>query len=646
MSAIAGILCCGGEAASPEDGSRLMEALRIYPADETGVWQEGPVFLGCRAQWITPESRHERLPLYDERDQLAIAADAIVDNREELFDRLRIERERRARMTDAELILAAYRRWEEEAPQYLIGDFAFAVWDRRKRRLFAARDLLGSRTLYYRRDGRRFAFCTAMRPLLALPGAAKELNESWLAEFLAIPIILDSVDVHSTVYRGIEQIPPAHSLTIEEGKLTLKQYGTLAEPERKLRLRSNGEYEEAFRDVFRQAVASKLRTFRQVGASLSGGLDSGAVIAFAAAPLRSAGKTLHAYSYVPPADFTDWTPKRMAADESPYIKSVASHIGNISENYLDFPERNPLGEVDDLLELMEAPYKFFENSFWIKGILERAAASEVGVLLTGARGNYSMSWGPAPDYYARLLRKLRWVRLYRELKRYGKRMGIGRSRLLRFIAKTAYPGLAGRFAGAAKQPVQPQLIDPDLARRTNVFEKLRNRDVGLAEFPFDEFAARADQFGNLAASNHQGTSITKFSLRYAIWERDPTSDPRVVRFCLSLPIEQYVQDGMDRSLIRRSTAGYLPDSIRFNQRVRGVQGADWIHRMIPCWRAFTNELQQLCRDPAVSHYVNVNQIKRSLSIIGPAPKPEQAYDPDARILMQGLIVGRFLRQFS
>ena len=142
------------------------------------------------------------------------------------------------------------------------------------------------------------------------------MNESWFAEFLAIPIILDSIDVNATVYRDIEQLPPAHWLAVEDGKLALGQYDALEAPREQLRLKSNGEYEEAFRDVFQEAVTSKLRTFRQVGASLSGGLDSGAVIGFAANPLLKEGKSLHAYSYVPSPDFVDWTSRRMVADET------------------------------------------------------------------------------------------------------------------------------------------------------------------------------------------------------------------------------------------------------------------------------------------------------------------------------------------
>ena len=69
------------------------------------------------------------------------------------------------------------------------------------------------------------------------------------------------------------------------------------------------------------------------------------------------------------------------------------------------------------------------------------------------------------------------------------------------------------------------------------------------------------------------TINTKLSLRYSLWKRDPTNDLRVIRFCLSLPEDQYVQNGMNRALIRRATENYLPDKVRLNQRTRGVQGA-------------------------------------------------------------------------
>lgn len=638
MSAIAGLLN-EQEPVSVESAGQMMKALEKYPAHRVRTWHDRHVFMGCHAQWFTPESVHDRQPCREEGQALVIAADAIIDNREELFGRLQIEYARRQLMTDSDLILAAYRKWGEDSPNYLIGDFAFVLWDEERRRLFGARDLAGSRTLYYVHRREQFAFCTVMNPLLALPGVGAELDESWLAEFLAIPIILDTIDVRSTAYRQIGQIPPAHAFTVEQGSLKVRRYGSLAADVPELKLKTSGEYEEAFREVFREAVTSKLRTCRNVGASLSGGLDSGAVVSFAAALLRAQGKTLHTYSYVPREDFKDWTPRSMAADETPYIRDIVDRAGPVSHRYMDFADSNSFDEIDDLLGLMEAPYKFFENSYWFKGILAQASEQDVGVLLHGGNGNYSISWGPAMDYYAQLLRRLRWVRLYRELAQYGKNVRVGRSRLLPYIGKLA-------FANPSPKPLTdiPMLIHPDLAARTGVFDRLKGHDVGLTDAWMNEFEARTYQFDNLSILNHQGTSSTKLSLRYAVRERDPTCDPRVVRFCLSVPVEQYVQGGMDRALVRRATAGYLPDSVRLNQRVRGVQGADWIHRVLPAWDKMSEELRRLCEDPRASGLLNVEQVRSSLAEMGDPPRPERAFDRHARLLMQSLIVYRFLRQ--
>ncbi|MBL1704138.1 asparagine synthetase B, partial [Klebsiella pneumoniae] len=150
-------------------------------------------FFGCHAQWITPESIGEQLPYYDVKSKLIITADAIIDNRMELFDRLQVDNSERKGMADSELILRAYQKWGEESPKYLVGDFAFMIWDERNQKLFGARDFSGSRTLYYFRDHQRFAFCTIISPLLSLPYVRKELNEQWLAEYLAVSGMIDAV---------------------------------------------------------------------------------------------------------------------------------------------------------------------------------------------------------------------------------------------------------------------------------------------------------------------------------------------------------------------------------------------------------------------------------------------------------------------
>lgn len=192
------------------------------------------------------------------------------------------------------------------------------------------------------------------------------------------------------------------------------------------RLRSNGEYEEAFREVFGRAVRDRLRTHLEAGANLSGGLDSGAVVSFAAEELRRTGKPLYTFSSYPLDHFTGFKLGQRVTDERPYIQETIDYVGNIEPSFYNFPDRSSYGEIDEWLDIMEMPYKFIENSYWLKGIYEQAGLKNAGVLLSGQRGNWSISWGPALDYQAKLLREFRWFRFYRENKLYSHSMGVSR----------------------------------------------------------------------------------------------------------------------------------------------------------------------------------------------------------------------------
>ena len=650
MSLIAGVVKTDQAVDFPaDDGLRLMQAMRNYPADDSRVWHDRFAFLGCHAQRVTPESVHEVLPLYKEELRLAITADAFLDNRDELCDRLRIPFPLRNGMSDGELILLAYEKWGEDSAKFLLGDFAFVIWDADKRQLFGSRDLTGSRTLYYafERKREKFVFCSAVAPMFSVPGIERELDRDWLADFLALPTALDSTDPGSTAYRHIGQIPPGHSFTLRNGRLSLTRYGSLVSEER-LNLSSDGEYEEAFRDVFGKAVAARLRTHKQVGATLSGGLDSGSVASFAAMALRHEGKTLYTYSSVPAPDFKPWTAPHMVPDERPFIRETVRHAGNIRDRYLNCPGRSPYSEIDEWLRMLEMPYKFFENSFWIKEAFESARSEGIGVLLTGAKGNNTVSWGSAAQYCVFLLKKWQWIRFYRQATLLSKQMKMRRSRLFPKIGMLAAPFPGGfPFSGAKPERTFPSMIHPDFAAKTQVFEK-KGELIGRLENPNESMLEeRQNYLGNLALLSMQGMSGAKLSLRYGLWERDPTSDPRVVRFCLSVPIEQYVLNGVGRSLIRRATERYLPDKVRLNMRFKGVQATDWVHRMLPSWPEFVREAKAIGDSAIAAECLNVAQIRSSLAKLeAQPPKPELAIDPDMKLVMRGLIVNRFLKSFE
>lgn len=645
MSAIAGVYHISMDNHTREQGNSLMEALSQYPCDTAQAWQKDNVFLGCHNQWITPESIGERNPYYDAPSGRIITADAIIDNRNELFHLLQVKHDSRNSMTDCELILLAYEKWGEQSPAYLVGDFAFMIWDERKYRWFGARDFSGSRTLYYCQDLNRFAFCTTIKPLLAISDVKQQLNEHWLAEFLAISGMVDTVDSSLTPYKNVEQLPPSHSITLVNGQVSIRRYSLLTQMER-LRYKTDDQYVEAFQEVFQEAVSSRLRTHRQIGAQLSGGLDSGSIVGFAAKALQKENKPLHTFSYVPTADFIDYTPKYMMTNEKPLIQSTVKYVGGIKDHYFDFQGRDPFSEMDSFLDTMEMPYKFFENSFWMKGMFEQAQEKDVGILLNGGRGNLSISWGPAISYYATLLKSLKWIKLMSEMRKYSLNIGSGRANVLSYVSREAFPII--EIIRPLHTPYQlPMLINSAFAKRTGVFHKLKEHGMDKIGWfaSGNVFQQRRSHFEEVFHWNAGNTLSSKLSLRHSLWKRDPSNDIRVIRFCLSLPEEQYVQNGLDRALIRRATENLLPDNVRLNQQIRGVQGADWVHRMMPNWNTFADEIERMCKDSVLLEYVDGHVIRNALLTMREGASPDQAVSSHLRLLMRSLIVHRFLKRF-
>ena len=139
MSAIVGIHY-KDEKVSEEHYLKMMASLKQYPSDDIQIWQKENVFLGCHSQWITPESVGEKQPYYEYNKGLVITADAIIDNREELFSKMDIDFFDRGKMTDSQLILLAFQKWGEDLPKHLVGDFAFMIWDEQNKCMFGARD--------------------------------------------------------------------------------------------------------------------------------------------------------------------------------------------------------------------------------------------------------------------------------------------------------------------------------------------------------------------------------------------------------------------------------------------------------------------------------------------------------------------------
>lgn len=600
MGAIASVIYWEQDSKKASE-ENVSKRLQEYQHDVFNSCTRKNAYLASAHQWNTKEAVGEILPyLYKER--YIVAADVILDNRGELFSALGIHPSRRFHMTDTMLIARAFEKWQEKTPYYLNGDYAFIIWDEHTQTLYCARDFSGTRSLYFHLFQGGIAVSTTIQPLLDLPGVERELDQRWIAEYLTIPNMIEALDMQRTPYAHIRQVPPSHFMKAAKDNVVLKQYQRL-NPDYEIKLKTNQEYEEAFLHILNVAVRDRMRTTGSVGSHLSGGLDSTTVTALAAKEARG---QVHTYSMLPLSSYQDWTNPRLIADESEYIQAFLEQTDNLEPHAYRFENKNLYSDLSEHLQMIETPFKFLTNFFWLTGFHEEAKKHGVTTMLNGARGNYSISYGSVPivyDYFERELRALNWLKLNKELTSFCNNYQTGKREVLPAMFKKLLH--KKNFANEEF----PSFINKEFAKKMNVDfipkDRFFSTKVGEEE-------RRKMHFLQPFTWNKSGVADTKMSLQTGIWNRDPTNDARVVQFCLSIPEEQYSYGGLDRSLIRRSTKALLPEKIRMNLKYRGYQAADTIERLQYEWQTILQELKALEQDEMMQEWLDMDIFRKCI----------------------------------
>lgn len=254
--------------------ARMNERIVHRGPDDEGFFFEETIGLAMRRlSIIDVKSGHQ--PLANESEDAWIVYNGEIYNHAELRAMLEAKGHRYRTRCDTETILHLYEEYGRECVKQLRGMFAFAIWDRRKRSLFAARDRTGIKPFYYRWDGRLFLFGSEIKSILAYPNVSAEFNRSTLAEYLAFGYIAGP----ETMFAGIHKLMPAHTLELSEGgEPRIERYWDLTvkvdDPPQ-----SHDYYVNGYHELLEGAVASHLMSDVPVGVFLSGGLDSSAVAA-------------------------------------------------------------------------------------------------------------------------------------------------------------------------------------------------------------------------------------------------------------------------------------------------------------------------------------------------------------------------------
>ena len=241
--------------------------------DGEGVWMQGPVGLGHRRLSIIDLSDAGRQPMAYAGGTLQIAFNGEIYNHTTLREELQRRGYTFTSRTDTEVVVAAYHAYGLEFLQRLHGMFAFALWDGPRRRLLLARDRVGKKPLHYTRNRHGLAFASEARALLADPEFAARPNLEAILHYLSyqcVPAPLSGFD-------GVQKLPPAHYLLVEDGQVSVRRYWRLKYGTK--RRVSEDEAREELTDRLKEAVRIRLMSDVPLGAFLSGGIDSGAVVA-------------------------------------------------------------------------------------------------------------------------------------------------------------------------------------------------------------------------------------------------------------------------------------------------------------------------------------------------------------------------------
>ncbi len=612
----------------------MLDILEHRGSDRADIWCQDAVGLGHRMLWTTPESLTEKLPYCDHLRGLTITADARIDNRQELISWLGLGEQTTPEITDSQIILEAYQKWGQDCPQKLLGDFAFAIWDQRQQQLFCVRDCFGIKPFYYYYSEQVFTFASEIKALFCLPEVPRQINELRVAHHL----ISNLDDKKGTFYQDIFRLPPAHSLTVTPDKIAIEKYWSL-NPETELLLGSQQEYAEAYQELFKQAVASRLRSHAPVGSMLSGGLDSSSICCTARDLLQNTNQKLQTFSGIfPGLPESD----RKYADERFYMDKVLDTGGFVSHQ-IRGDTLSPLYKQKEIFDQVDEPY-MGPNYYLNWAIYEEAQRQGVRVLLDGIDGDSTVSHGF--ERFAELARHGKWRTVVREAKQYSQKMkqhnvSLSLTSIIWQLAiSPLIPDSWGHFWQQLKGSnpwYDASLINPDFARRLDLKQQiyqLSQKDVPLSN-------AREYHWHAMNEGIHAYVLelADKGNSTFGIEPRYPFFDRRLVEFCLSVPIEHKFRHGWTRYLARIGMNGILPQAIQSRVSKADV-GRNFrrklIHEEQPTLDLLVADTQQ------IAPYVDLAKLKASYQKC----QSHQGSDDDIFCIYTTLNLSLWLGQFA
>jgi len=597
LTAFFGILTTSAGYDSENDLAALVKSVSSNPHDVLHHWNDPAIALVQATYHVTPESQNELLPLYNREAGLVIAGNIRLDNRDQLFTKLTIPHAMRQKMGDAELILAAYKKWQEDCVHHLLGDYIFAIWDKQKRELFCCNDHMGNRSLFYYADGQKIIFSSDIQAIKTIPGIKTAPNYNRLAKL--VDSDLYHLEQEESWFKNIYQLLPATVLTAGAHGVKTHRYWR-PELGEELKFKDDEEYREAFREIFFETVSCRLRSGFPVTALLSGGLDSSSVVSVAAKILEKQNKELHVFSAVLP-DEND----PIFKDERYYINLFKS-FPNVTIHYSAPPDKGFLSHMDKLNNLSSPGIS--SRHFLVRDFYEKAKGLNSRVILDGLFGELSAT-NYGEGFYAELFSRFKWRLLWEELN--ARKMLVGDSIAIQLRSQVVKPFIPDFFKTSYRERdkvdiningynfFQP-LFAEELKQRAASLKN--NKNIDIFKIAPNQ---RTNQFALFKGRHEKGS---EGPIPGSAEFRYPFTDKRLMEFCLNAPSTLKVRNGYKRSLVRIGLDGILPSEIQW-RNTKCPFSPDYLRRynaQIGQAREFFNTIKN--NDP-VRELIDVEKMK-------------------------------------
>ncbi len=528
---------------NPATLKAMTDVLRHRGPDDDGFYTSSNVGLGFRRLSIIDLAGGQQ-PMSNEDGSLWIVFNGEIYNflplREELIKR----GHKFTTRSDTESILHAYEEWGEECLQRFNGMFAFTIWDKRNRNLFAARDRLGVKPLDYYIDDKVMVICSELKSLLQCPGLDLSVDYNAIDQFFTYGVI----PAPRTIYRKARKLPPAHYLIWQNGNLRVHRYWQIHPPEPSAF--SEDDCLDRLDELLSDSVKIRLISDVPLGAFLSGGIDSSMIVALMSKASRRPVKTFS-------VGF-----EKEKFDERKYARIVAQRCETEHKEYM--ARYNIAEDAPKIMANFDEP--FFDSSAIPTYYVSKIARQHVTVCLSGDAGDELFA---GYDHYPRALRN----------EKIAERMPKSLREALRSISRALPFGLKGRNTLHTYSLQGPELYVQgtvgqsfDLVKERLYSDSLKDaidfsvRYAALREL-FRRYE-RCDPLSRMLFADLQTylpndilTKVDSTSMLNSLEAREPYLDYRLVEFVATLPSELKYRNGVRKYLLKRLAERYLPDEI-------------------------------------------------------------------------------------